>query len=249
MKDYNEFDILDFDYEERPGTDAFRVQYYTGAVSKIDIAVKPGENKYKKTIAGLWSTNALGYDFFIIAALKNNKKFLGGAWTGDIKGAGFRGEITISDPPNKGMPSINLIPVEYGKSLLESDKNILSVALSADYSFANTFYIHTEALYNSNGKQKNAGLFQSQALEANMLSPARWSLFQEFSYNFTPLIKGSIFGIINPDDHSLITMPSVVWSAMTNLDLMFIGYVTGGNSNTEWGDAGNALFIRFKYNF
>ena len=31
---FNPLDVLDFDYEERPATDAIRLQYYTGAVTK-----------------------------------------------------------------------------------------------------------------------------------------------------------------------------------------------------------------------
>ena len=82
-----------------------------------------------------------------------------------------------------------------------------------------------------------------------MLSPARWSVFQEFSYDITPLIRGSILGIFNPDDFSYIVMPSITWSVITNLDLMLIGYYSYGDPLSEWGDTGNAFISRLKYSF
>jgi hypothetical protein len=42
---FNPFDILDFDYEERPGTDAVHVQYYTGPLSQFNAAFTPGRTR------------------------------------------------------------------------------------------------------------------------------------------------------------------------------------------------------------
>jgi hypothetical protein len=52
-------------------------------------------------VAGLWSLNKAGYDFFVIAGVKNNRRIFGGAWAGDIAGAGFRGEFILGDAPGK----------------------------------------------------------------------------------------------------------------------------------------------------
>ncbi|GAK55634.1 hypothetical protein U27_02468 [Candidatus Vecturithrix granuli] len=246
---FNPLSVLDFDYEERPGTDAVRMQYYTGAVSKVEFAFKPDEDEYKRTFAGLWSTNLHNYDFFVIAALKNQRRVFGGAWTGDIKGAGFRGEVSISDPPNKGEATDHEVSPLLGRSLYADNAWVASVVLSFDYTFPNTFYIHTETMYNSNGKSEQAGEFALQAMDANMLSPARWSIFQEFAYDLTPLLRASIFGIYNPDDRSALLMPSFTWSVATNLDLLLTGYTTFGAASTEWGNQGNALFVRLKYAF
>ena len=42
---FNPQSVLDFDYEEKPPVDALRVQYYTGAVSKLEIAFTPGSRR------------------------------------------------------------------------------------------------------------------------------------------------------------------------------------------------------------
>jgi hypothetical protein len=246
---FNPMSILDFDYEERPGSDALRLQYYTGAVSKVEFAIKPGENKYKTTAAGLMSINKFGYDFYTIAALKNNRKMVGGAWAGSIRGAGFRGEFLVSDPPRKSLSTKYPASIFFGKSFFENNKSVMSFVLSADYTFPSSLYLHTETLFNSNGKRKDAGLYQTDALQAGMLSPSRWSIFQEIAYDINPLVRGDIFGILNPNDKSSIIMPSITWSVITNLDLLIIGYYTFGNQLTEWGNFGNAIFMRAKYSF
>jgi hypothetical protein len=248
---FNPMSFLDFDYEARPGMDAVRLQYFASELSKLDMVVKAGKNKYERGYAGLFSVNYWDYDFYILAAFHNNRKTFGGAWAGDIKGGGFRGEFKISDPPSRGPQTNYPVPFSqlFGGNLTEYDDPVFSGVLSGDYTFTNSFYIHTEMLYNSNGKKNNAGLFWQQINEASMLSPARWSLFQEFSYDITPLIKGDIFAIYNPDDHSSLTAPSVKWSLMTDLELMSILYVTSGASRTEFGGYGSSLFFRLKYSF
>ncbi len=248
---FNPMSILDFDYEERPGMDALRFQYFTGDLSKFEIIYKIGKNKYTRGYAGLFTINYWDYDFFILAAMQNNRKTIGGAWSGDIKGGGFRGEFKISDPPNQGDSTDYPIHNHslYGKDLTAYDHTVFSGVLSGDYTFSNSFFIHSEMLYNSNGKTNNAGLYWYQITEASMLSPARWSLFQEVAYDITPLLRGNIFALFNPIDKSSLIAPSIKWSFISNLELMIVLYLTSGQSGTEFGDYGNSLFLRLKYSF
>src|SRR6185312_11337071 len=39
---FNAYNLLDFDYEERPGNDAVRIQHYFSNTSSIELAAKPG---------------------------------------------------------------------------------------------------------------------------------------------------------------------------------------------------------------
>ena len=248
---FNPMSILDFDYEERPGMDAVRIQYFTGELSKLEILYKAGKNKYTHGFAGLFTINYWDYDFFLLAAMYNNRKTLGGAWSGDIKGGGFRGEFKISEPPSKGdstdYPIYNM--TLYGTDLTTYNHNVFSAVLSGDYTFSSSFYIHSEILFNSNGKTDYTGFYWYQINEASMLSPARWSIFQEFAYDINPLLRGDLFLIYNPIDKSSLFAPSLKWSFITNLELMSVLYVTLGQSDTEFGDYGNSLFFRLKYSF
>lgn len=246
---FNPMDILDFDYEERPGNDAMRIQYYTGPVSRYEIVYKPGKSKRQTTIAGAWAYNLYDFDTFFLAGIKNSLWTVGGNWAGDIEGAGFRGEFLLTEALSHKTPPDDLIFWPFPDSFFDDKGPNFSMVLSADYTFANSFYIHSEGMYNSNGRTENAGIMAFQAMSAGMLSPARWSLFQEFSYDVTPLIRGSLYGIINPDDKSHIIIPSVSWSVITNLDLMGIIYISKGEELTEFGSYGTAGYLRFKYSF
>ena len=246
---FNPKSVLDFDYEEKPGADAIRLQYYTGAVSKVELSMRPGKESESSTVAGLFSMNISEYDFYLIAGTRNNRWVAGGAWAGSVMDGGFRGEILLSQSPDRDSSRNNsLLPVS-GESIFSSKRIVASFVLSGDYTFPNTFYIHTEVLYNSNGKRENAGLFYGEAAYAGMLSPARWSVYQEFAYDMTPLTRATIFGIYNPDDHSSILVPMLSRSLSTDLDLLLIGFLTSGKENTEFGAYGESINLRLKFSF
>jgi len=246
---YNPKSILDWDYEEKPGADAIRLQYYTGPVTKVEFTVKPGKKRENAIVSGLFSVNWSGYDLFGIAGIRQNRWIVGGAWAGNIKKGGFRGEFTVSEAPSKNSIAFNPFLSLFGASDFSSDKPVVSVVLSYDYTFPNSFYWLTEILYNSNGKTENTGLFQQAALQAGLLSPARWSFFQELAYDITPLTRATLFAIHNPNDKSSIIVPMLEHSLATNLDLSFVGFVTSGEHLTEFGDYGNSVFVRLKYSF
>ncbi|MGB5894646.1 MAG: hypothetical protein WBG58_10740 [Ignavibacteriaceae bacterium] len=245
---FNPLDVLDFDYEELPGVDAIRVQYYTGAVTKVDAGYKPAKEKKNTILAGLWSINSFNYDFNFIGGMRDERWVFGGSWAGDIYSAGFRGELTLSEAPNRSYT--NPVYEEFGETSLSStNKPIITLALSADYTFPNTFYIHTEMLYNNNGRTENTFLFTNEALSLGMLSAARWSIYQEFAYDITPLFRGDLFGIFNPDDGSYVIVPSATYSLFTNFDLLFIAQIFEGDPLTEFGEFGTSFYFRMKFSF
>jgi len=180
--------------------------------------------------------------------MRDERWVFGGSWVGDIYSAGFRGEITVSEAPNRLLVNpFHEVFIE--ESLSSFDKPLVAIALSADYTFPNTFYIHTEMLYNNNGKTENTFIFFEEAMNIGMLSPSRWSIFQEFSYNITHLFRGSLFGIFNPDDGSYVIVPSVTYSIVANLDLLLIAQVFEGDPLTEFGEFGRSFYFRLKLSY
>lgn len=238
---FNPLSVLDFDYEERPAVDAIRVQYYTGAVSKVELAFKPAKEKKDIIAAGLLSLNLWDYDFNFIGGLKNERWLGGLGWVGDISGAGFRGELLISEGKKETLHSSN---INFG-----SDGVMYSFVLSGDYTFPNSFYIHSEVLYNSIGVAELTSLYQQHALSFGLLTAAQWSIYQEFAYDFHPLVRGTVFGLFNPDDESFVVVPSVSYSVITNLDFLFLIMFFDGKPLSEFGNYGRTLFIRLKYSF
>lgn len=231
---FNTFSYFDFDYEERPGTDAIRVQYYTGTTSSAELVYKPGRDNAHTSLAGMYRFAKWDYDFQFIGGQAGNDWVLGGGWSGDIRGAGFRGELTHFEPRND----------------LSIRATVASV--SADYTFSNSWYIHGSFLYSSNGKTGKAGgmdvLFNSD-MSAKQLSFARYSLFGQISKPITPLLSGSFSGIVNPSDGSFYFGPAFTYSLLSNLELMLTGQLFFGDSGTEFGDIGQIAFGRLKWSF
>ncbi|MCB0282168.1 MAG: hypothetical protein KDF60_06285 [Calditrichaeota bacterium] len=244
---FNPQSILDFDYEEKPGSDAIRVQYYTGAIGRLEAVYKPAKNSNKQTAALLWLFNNWDYDFYLISAIQNNSPLFAAAFSGDIRGAGFRGEFKYTKPPSRDQLQGTLLP--FGENYSQANSKNISAVLSSDYTFPSSFYLHSEVLYNSIGKTEYSGLYTFQAVQAGLLSPSRWSLFFETAYDLHPLVRGDFFVLHNPQDNSSIFVPSISWSVITNLDLYLIGFLTEGPNLSEFGNYGKAFYLRTKYSF
>jgi hypothetical protein len=233
---FNPLSVLDFDYEERPAVDAVQVQYYTGEVTKVAAVYRPHTPSSSSMSGLLLTLNKWEYDFHLLGGTRGDNWYAGLAWAGDILGGGFRGETMVSKVS------------EESRSVGGASRS-LSCALSGDYTFPNSLYLHAEALYNSIGKTSAAGVFAAEANSLGLLSPARWSLYQEVSGDLTPLLRGSVFHILNPSDGSSVTVASLTWSAATNLDLSLFGLTFQGSPLSEFGGEGNVLYGRVKWSF
>lgn len=231
---FNSFSYFDFDYEERPGTDAIRVQYYTGVTSSAELVYKPGRDHSRTALAGMYHFSKWDYDFQFLGGQAGNDWVAGTGFSGDIRGAGFRGEITHFEPRN------------------DNSYQATVASVSADYTFSNSWYIHASVLYNSEGKTGKAGgmnvIFNSD-LSAKQLSFARYSVFGQISKPINPLLNGSLSGILNPSDHSFYVGPAITYSLLNNLELMLTGQLFFGDSGTEFGDIGQIAFGRLKWSF
>jgi hypothetical protein len=231
---FNTFSYFDFDYEERPGTDAVRVQYYSGTTSSAELVYKPGHDSIKTSLAGMYKFTQWDYDFQFLGGRAGNDWVIGCGWAGDILGAGFRGEITHFEP--------------------QTDHSFRATvaSVSTDYTFKNSLYIHTSILYNSTGKTGKAGgmdVIFNPNLSAKQLSMARYSLFGQVSKPITPLFSGSFSGIVNPSDGSFYVGPALTYSLLNNLELMVSGQLFFGDAGTEFGDIGQIAFGRLKWSF
>lgn len=233
---FNTFSYFDFDYEERPGTDAVKIQYYTGATSSAELVYKVGVDAHHMALAGLYRFAKWDYDFQFISGWVGDDYIVGGGWSGDIKGAGFRGEVT------------QFIP----RSNVETPAEATVVSISTDYTFKNSLYVHAGGLYNSNGIKGKAGgmdILFNPDMSAKQLSFARFELFGQVSFPFTPLLNGSFSGIYNPGDHSYYFGPAFTYSLQDNLELMLTGQLFFGDEGTEFGDIGQLAFARIRWSF
>lgn len=228
---FNTYSYFDFDYEERPGTDGLRLQYYTGVASKLELAVKPEE--FDQLIAaGKILLNKWDYDWQFFGGVHEEDLTFGGGWAGDIRGGGFRGEVTVFEPTDDGRAG-----------------NFLA-AVSGDYTFQSSLYLHAEALYNDNGATDPAEmrlLIEPQSVKNP--SPAKYSIFAEIAGELTPLLRANLSAILNPSDDSIFLSPAITWSVRENLDLFLIGQLFCGDDGTEFGDMPHLASARVKWSF
>lgn len=232
---FNSFSYFDFDYEERPGTDAVKIQYYTSVTSSAQLVYKIGRTPDETAIAGMYRFLKFSYDFQILGGWVGKDYVIGGGWAGDIKGGGFRGEMSYFIPRNKNNGS----------------KEAFVASISGDYTLENSLYLHGGILYNSHGATGKAGgrSFFDTNLSAKMLSFARYNVFAQTSFPFTPLFSGSFTAMLNPSDGSSFIGPSFTYSLGDNLELMVNGQLFFGEEGTEYGDYGKAVFGRIKWSF
>jgi hypothetical protein len=238
---FNPLSVLDFDYEERPGFDGIHVQYYTGPLSKIEIASKPGKTSSTSITVAAFTTNIMEYDLHLLFGKKNGLWAAGASWAGSISGGGFRGEVVVSEKPLQGPDG--------SFNSRNTEGTMTSIALSGDYTFSNSLYLHFEPLYNSAGTTRDAAVYIVPSQNLGLLSPARWSLFGEISYDISPLLRASVFTLLNPYDRSSATLPSLNWSVITNLDFTAIAVFFNGASGTEFGNYGKSVYLRLKASF
>ncbi len=226
---FNAYSFFDFDYEERPGSDAIRFQKFIGYAGGYEIAVKMADSLEAITAAGLYKWNKANYDFQLMTGIMKDHLVFGGGWAGNIDISGFKGEFTILQSLESNAPA----------ELLSS--------ISVDHSFANSLYLNGSILYNSTGSDDPSALFlQSTAnLDIRSLSPYKWSTFFQSSYLFHPLVSGGISTLYFPGQEGVFLNPFVTYSMKPNLDFDLIGqfFVQGEPTSVT------LIFTRMKLSF
>ena len=233
---FNTYSYFDFDYEEKPGSDAVRLQYFTSPSSKAEIAVKADKDN-KITAAGLYRFNRWKYDFQGLAGVYTQSDLvLGLGWAGQIAKGGFKGEICWFQPLKHfgDTTGVFLSSIEY------------------DYTFRNSIFIQFEGFYNSNPinsvnvlvNQFNPGLLNAKNPFLN-----GYSIFGTISYPATPLISISLAGIYNPSNKMYFIIPTFTLSLMNNLDLSLIAQSFQSYDPVTVSSSQTSVFIRLKGSF
>jgi len=236
---FNAYSYFDFDYVERPGSDALRLQFYPDYTSILEMAVKI-DSLGKFTAAGLYRFNILSYDIQFIAGMLQENDYLGGlGWSGNIGPAGFRGEGTYFHPMKNPADTSGLF--------------IASAGL--DYTFENSLFLQAEYLFSSNPSVSLAILTGSVSSQLNVkqLAFTDHTLFASVSYPVTPLLQLTFAGMYFPELKGTFTGPSFSFNAFENVDLgLFIQYFNAelpDDSGSKRRESLTLGYLRFKWNF
>lgn len=233
---FNSYSFFDFDYEERPGSDAIRVKKYTGFASSLELAVSVNDDFDETVIAGMYKFNTHGYDVQVLAGKSRQDLTAGIGWAGNLGGAGLKGEVTYFSP--------------YNDSQL---KEALLASVTIDYNFENSLYLHGSYLFNSDGVNEilpgQLALNNAERITARQLSPLKHSAFLQTSYTFHPLISGGLATIWYPSAQAFFFNPNATFSLGPNLDLDLISQLYFDDFNDRFKAQARLFFIRLKWSF
>lgn len=234
---FNTYSYFDFDYEERPGTDAFRLQYYLNESSKLEWSTSLN-NEDRITSLAFYKFNTVGYDFQFLGGMYNEDDYiLGGGWAGSIGGGGFSGEVTYYIPMSSN----------------EETDSAVTAVIHYDYTFTNSLNLQFEGLYNGFGEEElssGIGDIIFMDLSPKNLFPTQFALFGSAAYDITPLFRGMLAGIYGPEGNFLYVGPTLTYSVSNSMELAGIGqFYAMDEIDPNIPNDGTAIFIRLKWSF
>jgi hypothetical protein len=230
---FNSYSFFDFDYIERPGSDAVRLQYYTGSSSVLDIAVKADRNN-KVTAAALYRFNKLGYDIQFLAGYTGSSDLTAGlGWSGAIGSVSFRGEATWFQPRKTAGDTIGTGILTFG----------------FDKSFTNNSMAQFQVMFcNKPADPADFNNFYYGTLSAKELAFSKFTAFGSFTWPVTPLFNATLSGMWFPDLKGYYAGPSLDFSIAQNVDLsIYWQHFTGNMSSIR--ENINLGFLRMKISF
>ena len=230
---FNAFNFTDFDYEERPGSDAFLVRKYIGFTSSIEFAIAAADDIKKLKAGFLYKFNLKNYDYQLLAGITENHLSLGGGWSGAIKKIGFKGEFnTFNDLSTSSEPFTGSFSMEF------------------DYINKNALYFGFGVLYNSLGQtDTNILNLLDFDISARNLYPFKYTVFYSMNQSFNPIFSGGISFLYSPGPvHATFLSPNFNLSIAQNWDLAFFGQIVFDRQE-KYSSPVQGFFLRLKYSF
>jgi hypothetical protein len=230
---FNAYSFFDFDYIERPGSDAVRIQYFTSFSSAAELVIK-ADYENNITASGLYRFNKWGYDFQFLAGYVNSEDaVLGTGWSGSLGSVSFRGEASVFWPWED-------FPVKNG---------IVIATTGFEKVFSDNSMAQVQVMYcNQPAPITDFGSFYLGTLSAKELAFSEFTAFGQFSWAVTPLARIGLAGMWFPDLKGFYAGPSFDYSLGENLDFSIIWQQFRGSLNAEKFRM-NIGFLRLKYSF
>lgn len=201
---FNTYSYFDFDYVEKPGSDALRIQKYYGASSSVE-GVLQADSTRKINGGLLWRTSYLHTDVQLLTAILNFTELCAGAgWEGSIGNVATRGELTYYHQFNDSVNRANVVLASVG----------------FDYLFNENLALQFEFLYNDKKTVINNMLELYQVpLSAKQLSLSEYNFYLGATYQINPISSLSVSGMYFTDQSGFFMMPSYQISLTENVSL------------------------------
>ena len=232
---FNVYSFFDFDYIEKPGSDAIRLQYYPDWSSAAELAVSMNKDN-AITAAGLYRFNVSGYDIQVMGGIfKEEDYVIGGGWAGNIGGMGFKGETSYFRSTDN----------------FRDTTGMFMASVSAEYMFSNSLYLQFEFLYSDIPKLSISNFYEyyGGSLTVKKLSFTEYSFFTQVSYPVTPLLNATLAVMYFPKIEGYYFGPSIEYSLTDNLFFSFYIQSFSGELADNNRQNFHLGFLRTKLNF
>lgn len=232
---FNTYSFFDFDYPERPGSDALRVQYYTGAASSVEAVAKLNHSG-RASYALLGKTNQWNTDFQVLAGICEE--------TDLVVGTGFAGAIGSLSLRGEGSYFTS-------KNHFADSNSVFCISLGADYTFSNSLTLQFETLYNqlpSGSQMDSIANILSIPFSSKKLSFTQYNLFGAVSYPLNPLLTGSVSAMYYPELFGYYLGTDVSYSIRQDIDISVFYQYFHLKLKMETGNF-NLAALRLKWSF
>jgi len=230
---FNTYSFFDFDYIERPGSDALRAVYSTGPASAAEVVAKL-DSEGRVTAAALYRFSILNTDIQFFAGETDGKLFTAGTgWSGAIGSYSIRGEATLFAP--------------FGDSPVKETTFIATAGI--DKVFSDKFTALVQAMYSNNPfVLENFAELYNGAITASQLAFSEFSAIGQLSFTPVPLLTVSASAMWYPDLKGYFANASIDFSLAENVDFSLVmqhfdNVISGERTKINLG------FIRIKYSF
>lgn len=230
---FNAYSFLDFDYEERPGSDALRIQYFKDMDYTLDMTVKVTYDPDELIAAVLYKFNKWNYDIQLLGGVYKRDIVVGTGWAGNIKNAGLKTELSYFRNYQN----------------FAGDPGTFISTVSVDYAFPNSLYLYGAYFYNSSVANKN-GIenLVSINLDVKNLSPFAHNLLAQLSYEFSAISSLTMNILYSPTDNAVFINPTLNILMGEQFDLSIISQSLFGKTN-NYQLLFNTIYTCLKWNF
>lgn len=214
---------------ERQGVDALLVEHRPTSQAALSLVHAPVRGARNDNTLLRWRDNRAGVDYALTGGHSAEGRLVGMDLAGQWGGAGWRAEVTWTQPRSGG-----------------AYKRLL---VGWDYAFANTLTLSAELFHDGSGQATAARYDVPTLLAGTRQTLGRRYLGLYSSYDLSPLLKWMNWLAINLNDRSSYFSPRLTWSARPDLDLSLGLQAFAGRPGTEFRLRTDLVFVQAQWYF
>ncbi len=240
----------------KPGVDMVKLTWYPGNLSDIGLLAVAGYNgdnfdQSRSSLLARWVFSAWKSQWMVMGGTLGSKDVITGAFQGEYRAMGLRGEFNISFPDETDFS---------GKD------QYIQFSAGIDHYWANNLILVVEYMFRENGIVDIEDLFTDprsvEPLEEGYLG--RNYLAMSAGYEWYPLLRSDLSAVANLDDNSMILTGTLLYSISNESDFVIGGMLSLGKEpdtqtlpgdimvpvlRSEFGSYPDSLFIEMRLYF